>query len=71
MSNVQAAATPASTRPAGVPQVWGAGVGLWRLQVAGGTIGEAWVSPTSEYQLLGFALLLLGTIIYAQVPLRT
>lgn len=31
-------------------------------------VGEAWVSPASWIQLLGFSLLLAGTIIYAQVP---
>lgn len=46
------------------------GVALWELDVDGGKLGEAWASPTSELQLLGFALLLLGTILYAQVCLH-
>jgi hypothetical protein len=32
-------------------------------------VGEAWVNPASWFQLLGFSLLLAGTIIYAQVLL--
>lgn len=32
-------------------------------------VGEAWVNPASWIQLLGFSLLLAGTIIYAQVRL--
>ena len=48
-------------------QVWAVGLSLWLLRVGNGTVGEAWVTPTSQLQLLGFALLLLGTIIYAQV----
>ena len=48
-------------------QVWAIRVGLWKLHVGSGKIGEAWAYPTSELQLFGFGLLLLGTLVYAQV----
>lgn len=48
-------------------QVWGVGLGLWEFHVGDGRVGEAWAYPTSQLQLIGFALVLLGTIIYAQV----
>ena len=51
-------------------QVWALDLVLFYLHVGGGTVGEPWVDPASWLQLLGFALLLLGTVIYAQVILR-
>lgn len=53
-------------------QVWAADVTLWELNVGEGKVGEAWAWPTSQLQLAAFTLLLLGTIIYAQVqPFRS
>ncbi|KAK9802798.1 hypothetical protein WJX73_007502 [Symbiochloris irregularis] len=46
--------------------VWVVNVALWETHVGGGKVGEAWAYPTSQLQLIGFALVLLGTVIYAQ-----
>ena len=50
-------------------QVWAVDVALWELHAGDGKLGEAWAWPTSHLQLLAFSLLLLGTIIYAQVAI--
>lgn len=42
---------------------------LFYLNVGKGSVGEEWLMPASIMQLGGFLLLLLGTIIYAQVKL--
>lgn len=48
-------------------QVWAVDLVLFYLNVGKGTVGESWSTPASFLQLGGFLLLLLGTIIYAQV----
>ena len=50
-----------------LPQVWAVDLVLYKMHVGGGTVGEPWGNPSSWIQLFGFALLLLGTIMYAQV----
>ncbi|KAK9918918.1 hypothetical protein WJX75_008024 [Coccomyxa subellipsoidea] len=46
--------------------VWVVDLVLYGALPADLNVGEAWVSPASWLQLLGFSLLLAGTIIYAQ-----
>lgn len=49
--------------------MWAVNLALYALHVGGSSrVGEAWHSPESWVQMGGFALLLAGTIIYAQVP---
>ena len=52
-------------------QVWAVDLVLYGVLPADLNVGEAWVSPASWLQLLGFSLLLAGTIIYAQVLAST
>ncbi|BDA48956.1 probable solute carrier family 35 member F6 at N-terminal half [Coccomyxa sp. Obi] len=46
--------------------VWAVDLLLYGMLPPDLNVGEAWVSPASWIQLLGFSLLLAGTIIYAQ-----
>eukprot|EP00884_Botryococcus_braunii_P001950 jgi/Botrbrau1/11756/Bobra.0195s0081.1 len=46
--------------------VWGVNLGLYYSHVGGGGLGEPWRGAPSLLQLLGFGLLLTGTINYAQ-----
>jgi hypothetical protein len=50
-------------------QVWAVNLSLYALHVGGGSVGEPWLTPGSWLQLLGFAILLAGTIVYGQVSL--
>lgn len=50
-----------------VLQVWAVDLLLFYTHTGKGTIGESWASPASYVQLAGFVLLLLGSIVYAQV----
>lgn len=47
--------------------MWAVDLLLYAALPADLNVGEAWISPASWIQLLGFSLLLAGTIIYAQV----
>jgi hypothetical protein len=58
---------PVCLEPALARQVWVVDLVLYGALPADLNVGEAWVSPASWLQLLGFSLLLAGTIIYAQV----
>ena len=50
--------------------MWACGVLLFHYGVGKGEIGEPWVEPSGAASVAGFALLLLGTILYAQVRLH-
>ncbi len=54
-----------------IEQVWAVDLLLYGMLPPDLNVGEAWVNPASWIQLLGFSLLLAGTIIYAQVCLPT
>ena len=58
---------PVCAEPDLARQVWAVDLVLYEALPADLNVGEAWVSPASWLQLLGFSLLLAGTIIYAQV----
>lgn len=58
---------PVCAEPDLARQVWVVDLVLYGALPADLNVGEAWVSPASWLQLLGFSLLLAGTIIYAQV----
>ena len=48
-------------------QVWACGAVLYQEGAGGESLGEAWGTPSGLVSLGGFALLVLGTILYAQV----
>lgn len=48
-------------------QVWLLDLILFYMHVGEDEVGEPWTTPASWFQLFGFAVLLLGTVIYAQV----
>ena len=48
-------------------QVWACGLLLYEGGAGKGSLGEAWAEPSGAVSLCGFLLLLLGTLLYAQV----
>ena len=47
--------------------MWACGAVLHAAGPDGGSLGEAWGKPSGVVSLLGFALLVIGTVLYAQV----